>query len=247
MIQYIVLGIVQGITEFLPVSSSGHLAILERLFGLSDKAIAISIVMHGGTLAAVLVFFWRETVEALCSKRMVLFILVVTCITGVIGVTGKDFFESLFTSVKAIALGWLATGAILLLTKYCMAAKRTALNMKDAMILGVTQGIAIIPGVSRSGLTVSTMLFRGVEKMTGFAVSFLVSIPVIAGAALLEAKKIHFALSGNPAQMAVGFLCSFCSGLLALWVLKRSIARSRFHYFAYYCFVIAAITFIWIK
>lgn len=247
MIEYIILGLVQGFTEFLPVSSSGHLVILERLFGLSEQGVAISIVMHLGTLVSVVFFFYRDIIEALCSRRTILFILVVTCITGAIGVLGKDFFEALFSSVKAVAIGWIATGVILLLTKRFMRGDRKTVTLKDAAILGITQGIAIIPGVSRSGITISTLLYRKIEKMTGFTLSFLVSIPVIAGAALLEAKKIHFAVSGDPRQLTVGFFCSFAAGLVALWVLKRVIILAKFHFFAYYCFVCALVTLIWIK
>jgi undecaprenyl-diphosphatase len=247
MIDYIVLGIVQGLTEFLPVSSSGHLAVLERVFGLSEQGVAISIVMHLGTLVSVLIFFYRDIIAALRNRRTVLFILIVTCITGTIGVFGKDFFESVFTSVKAIAFGWIATGIILLLTKRFMTSDRKTVTMKDAAILGVTQGIAILPGVSRSGMTISTMLYRKIEKVTGFTLSFLVSIPVIGGAALLEAKKIHFAVSGDPIQLVIGFFCSFFTGLVALLVLKRVIIMAKFHYFAYYCFALAVITLIWIK
>jgi undecaprenyl-diphosphatase len=149
--------------------------------------------------------------------------------------------------VKAVAAGWVVTGVILLLTKRFMRSDRKTVTMKDAAILGVTQGVAIIPGVSRSGITISTMLYRGIEKVTGFTLSFLVSIPVIAGAALLEAKKIHFAVSGDPAQLVAGFFCSFAAGLIALWALKRVIILSKFHFFAYYCFACAIITLIWIK
>jgi undecaprenyl-diphosphatase len=247
MIKYIILGIVQGLTEFLPVSSKGHLAVLERLFGLSEQGMAISIVMHLGTLVAVLVYFWRDIIKALQSRRMVLFILIVTCITGVIGVLGKDFFESLFTSVKAVAIGWIATGVILLLTRRFTLNERKTVAMKDGAILGFTQAIALIPGVSRSGITISTMMFLKIEKMTAFTISFLVSIPAIAGAAMLEAKKIHFAVSGDPAPLAAGFFCSFAAGLLALWALKRVIANAKFHYFAYYCFALALVTLIWIR
>lgn len=247
MIEYVILGIVQGLTEFLPVSSSGHLVILERLFGLSEQGVAVSIVMHLGTLGAVFVFFWRDILAALRDRRMVVFILTVTVITGVIGVIGKEFFESLFTSVKAVAGGWLATGVMLLLTKRFMNNSRTAVIAKDAGFLGVAQGIAIMPGVSRSGITIATMLFLGVEKVTGFTVSFLASIPAVAGAALLEIKDIGGAVTGDPAGLAAGFACSFCAGLFALWFLKRMIVRAHFHLFAYYCFLLAAVTFIWIK
>jgi undecaprenyl-diphosphatase len=241
MIEYIILGIVQGITEFLPVSSSGHLAVLGWLFGLSEQSVAISIVMHMGTLVSVLFFFYRDIIEALRNRRTVFLILIVTFITGLIGVLGKDFFESLFTSLTAVAIGWIVTGVILLLTKRFMRNDRKDVNIKDAIILGVTQGIAIIPGVSRSGITISTMLFRGVEKMTCFTFSFLVSIPVIAGASILEAKKINFVFSADPSKLVIGFLCSFVAGLLALWLLKRLIAKAKFHYFAYYCFCLALI------
>ncbi|MFA6384548.1 MAG: undecaprenyl-diphosphate phosphatase [Candidatus Omnitrophota bacterium] len=247
MIEYIILGLVQGVTEFFPVSSSGHLVVLERVFGLAEQGVAISIVMHVGTLVSVLIFFFQDIIGALRDKRMVLFILVVTCITGVIGVLGKDFFESLFTSVRFVAMGWIATGLILLLTRRFMGQGRKTVTIKDAVILGATQGIAIIPGVSRSGVTISTLLYRGIDRMKGFTVSFLVSVPVIAGAAVLEAKKINFVVSGNPVPLAIGFFCSFAAGLFALWILKRAIARARFHFFAYYCFVCAIITLIWVK
>jgi undecaprenyl-diphosphatase len=247
MIEYIALGIVQGLTEFLPVSSSGHLAVLERLFGLSEQGVAISIILHLGTLGAVFVFFFRDILAALRNKRMIVFVLIVTCITGVIGVLGKDFFESLFTSVKAIAIGWIATGIILLLTKRCMNNSRTAVTNRDASILGIAQGIAIIPGVSRSGITIATMLYLGIEKVSGFTVSFLASIPAVAGAALLEAKDIHGTIAGDPRALAIGFVCSFGAGLFALWALKRVIAHARFHLFAYYCFACAIITLMWVK
>ncbi|HNQ50440.1 MAG: undecaprenyl-diphosphate phosphatase [Candidatus Omnitrophica bacterium] len=247
MIEYIILGIVQGLTEFLPVSSSGHLAVLERLFGLSEQGVAISIVMHVGTLGAVFVFFRRDMLAAMRNRRMILFIFIVTCITGVIGVLGKDLFESIFASVKAVAAGWIVTGTILLLTKRRMHNTRAAVNNRDASILGITQGIAIIPGISRSGITIATMLYLGVEKIKAFSISFLASIPAIAGAAFLEAKDIGFVLSGDPVPLAAGFLCSFGAGLFALWLLKRVLVQAKFHYFAYYCYALAVITLVWVR
>jgi undecaprenyl-diphosphatase len=247
MIKLIILGIVQGFTEFLPVSSSGHLAILEKLFGLTEHAVALAIVLHLGTLVSVCVFFYRDIISALRSKRIVLFILVVTLITGVIGILGKDFFETLFSSVKAIAIGWIATGFLLLLAQRSMRGVRSTVSVKDAMILGVTQGVAIIPGVSRSGITISTLLLLKIDKMTAFTFSFLVSVPAIAGAALLESRKINSAVSADPKQLVIGFVCSSAAGLFALWFLKRAVKNAQLHYFAYYCFVLAAIALTWIK
>jgi undecaprenyl-diphosphatase len=247
MIDYIILGIVQGITEFLPVSSSGHLAVLGKLFGLQEQGIAISIVMHLGTLLAVIIFFFRDILEAFSSRRMLAQILIVTLITGVIGVAGRDFFESAFSSIKIVAAGWIASGVILLLTARFMHSIRKEVSVKDSVILGFAQAAAIFPGVSRSGITISTMLFRGVEKMKGFRFSFVASIPAIAGAALLEARDINSAFSADGAKLAVGFFCSFASGMFALWFLKRALAKARFHYFSYYCFAAALIALIFVK
>jgi len=153
----------------------------------------------------------------------------------------------LFSSVKAVAIGWLASGVILLATRRFMNGSRPDLSMKDALILGFTQGIAIIPGVSRSGITISTLLFRNIDKIVGFSFSFLVSIPVIFGATLLEAKDINFAFQGAPAALITGFLCSFFTGLAALLLLKRMITQKYFYLFGYYCIVLGLVVIFFIK
>lgn len=247
MIELIILGIVQGFTEFLPVSSSGHLAVLQKLFGLSGQAVEVSIILHLGTLFAVMVFFFKDCLNALRSARVLGYIAVVTLITGSIGVFGKDFFEGLFMSSKAVSIGWIASGIMLLMTARFLKGSRSSMGLKDALILGVTQGIAIIPGVSRSGTTISTLLFRGIDKMSAFSFSFLISIPAILGATLLEAKDIGFALKGDPAGLAAGFTVSFISGIAALFLLKRMIAQKYFHVFGYYCVLIGTLTFIFLK
>jgi len=247
MSKYIILGIVQGLTEFLPVSSSGHLAVIEKFFCLSEHGVAISIVMHAGTLGAVIVYFWRDIMAALRSRRMIMFVLIVTAITGAIGVIGKDFLKSCFLSVRVVGISWVITGVILLMTRRFMNNRRTAVTAKDACILGATQGIAIIPGVSRSGITIATLLFLGVERVSAFTVSFLASIPAVAGAAILEIKDIEEAFYADSSGLAAGFACSFGAGLFALWFLKRMIVGAHFHLFAFYCFLCAAVTFIWVK
>jgi undecaprenyl-diphosphatase len=247
MVKYIALGLIQGFTEFLPVSSSGHLAVAQKLWGLTEQSVAIAVIMHLGTLLAVIAYFFKDILKAARDIKMLGMILLVTFITGIIGFTGKDFFEQIFSSVKAIAIGWLISGIILLLTKSFMSSNRAKPNIKDCLILGVTQGIAIIPGVSRSGITLSTLLFRKIEKISSFNFSFLVSIPAVAGAAILEAKKIGFALNGEPKGLIAGFLCSFVSGLFALWLLKKVLDKAKFYYFGYYCIAIAVFTFIFIK
>lgn len=247
MIKYIVLGVVQGVTEFLPVSSSGHLVLLQKIFGFSGEEVAVSIILHLGTLAAVAIFFFQDILKALKNLKTIFFIFVVTLITGIIGIAAKDFLESLFNSVKFLPLAWVFTAGLLLATKNYLSCKRDFLNIKDSIILGFTQAVAIIPGISRSGLTISTLLFRKIEVKTAFSFSFIVSLPVILGSALLEARKIDFVIQESPVNLALGFVSSLLTGLVSLWLLKKFLVKAKFHYFAYYCLAIALITFLFFK
>ncbi|OGX19457.1 MAG: hypothetical protein A3K54_04965, partial [Omnitrophica WOR_2 bacterium RBG_13_44_8] len=190
MLKYIILGIIQGVTEFLPVSSSGHLVIAEKLLGINEHLVAVSVILHLGTSLALVIFFFRDILNLLRNLRLLSYIIIVTLITGIIGLSGKDFFERLFASPKLVAAALIITGIILLLTKKFMQAKRNTLNLKDALVLGLTQGFAIIPGISRSGMTISTLLFRGLDREVSFRFAFLASIPAVFGAAILEAKNI---------------------------------------------------------
>ncbi len=247
MLKYIVLGFIQGVTEFLPVSSSGHLLVLEKLFGLSDKGLEISIVLHLATLFSVLVFFYKDILELLKDKKVIGYVFLVTVITGVIGVLGKDFFESLFSSTKAVGVAWIFTGILLLLTKKFSKADKKNVTFVDSVIVGFTQAVAIIPGVSRAGMTISTLLFRKIEQQKAFSFSFIISIPVILGAVVLEVRKIGSVLKFDSVNLLVGFLTSFFVGLFALWILKAIMNKAKFYCFGYYCFFIAILTLIFIK
>ncbi len=275
MFKYILLGIIQGLTEFLPVSSTGHLVIAQEFLGISEGLVELDIVLHLGTLLAVFIFFFKDLLKALRDKKILLLIIVVTLITGTIGIFGNDFFEGLFSSPKAVALAigsqttaiwlvalaigsqttaiwlvafaWIFTGIILLLTKNFIAGKRNSLNIRDAVILGLTQGAAIIPGVSRSGITISTLLFRKVDKITSFTFSFLISVPVILGAAVLKAHKIGFILKGQTLNLLAGFAFSFLCGIISIWLLKKVLDRAKFYYFGYYCITVAIVVFLFVK
>jgi undecaprenyl-diphosphatase len=247
MIKYILLGIVQGLTEFLPVSSSGHLVIVQKLLGMAGEEIALGVILHLGTLVAVVIFFFKDILKLLGDIKSIGLILVVTFITGIIGVLGKDFFEGLFTSPGAVAFSFLITAIILLLTRKFSEGDKDKVGLKDAVIVGFTQAISIVPGISRSGTTISTLLFRKIEREECFRFSFLVSIPVILGAALLEARKVDFAVRNNSVNLSLGFVFSLISGLAALWFLKLIIKKAKFYYFGYYCIIIAVFTLIFIK
>lgn len=244
MLKYIILGIVQGLTEFLPVSSSGHLALLENIFHMQKDAVAITVMMHIGTLLAVVIFFFKELLGLFRSPRLLWLILLVTFITGFIGLSGKDFFEQLFASPKFIALSLIITGIILLITQRVKNNNRPDLSTKDAFILGTVQGIAIIPGISRSGITISTLLMRGLDSEVSFNFSFLVSIPAVLGATMLEARDIGGVFVNSSLELMVGLFASFVTGLISLRILKGIIKKARFHYFGYYCIGIAVITLI---
>lgn len=247
MIKYIFLGIAQGFTEFLPVSSSGHLVVLQRIFGINAHQVAISVVLHLGTLLAVIVFFWKDILGLFRDLKLLSLAAVVTLITGTIGVLGKDFFEGLFASTKAVAVAWIFTGLLLISTKKITRLDRNKLNLKDALILGLTQALAIMPGVSRAGITISTLFFRRVTRHLAFTFSFLVSIPIILGATALEARKIEAVPEGDIKNLVTGFIFSFLAGMLALLFLRLIINKARFYYFGYYCILIAAITLLFIR
>lgn len=247
MIKYILLGIIQGITEFFPVSSSGHLVIVQHILRINQNELAISVLLHLGTAFALLVFFFKDLLKLLNNFRLLMFLLVATIITGIIGILGKDFFEGLFSSTVPIAIALIITGTILILTKKFMKGFRNNINFKDAVILGFTQSIAIIPGISRSGITISTLLFRNIDRENSFRFSFLAAIPVIFGAAILEARKIDFVIKAEFANLLAGFMVSFLVGLLSLNFLKIILKKAKFYYFGYYCIIIGIITLIFIR
>jgi len=247
MLKYAFLGIIQGLTEFFPVSSSGHLVIAQKAIGFQGNVVAVSVILHLGTCLALLVFFFKDILKLFWDMKSLFFVAVVTLITGAIGLGGKDFFEGLFSSVRSVQLALIVTGLILILTKRFENAKRADLNIKDALILGLTQGLAIIPGISRSGITISTLLFRKIDRDTAFKFSFLASIPAILGAALLEAKDIGSVFASGKIYLAVGFGCSFISGLFALWALKAILHNAKFHYFGYYCIITGVVTLLFLK
>ena len=247
MIKYIILGVVQGFTEFLPVSSSGHLVIMQNLFGMNSNSILIFVILHLGTVFAVITFFFKDIINLMRNMRLILLVIVVTLLTGIIALIGKDFFESLFFSPKAVAISLFVTAIVLLIAQKAMHGERNILNTKDAFILGAAQGLAIIPGISRSGITISSLLLRGIRKEEAFRFSFIASIPAIFGAAILELKDAQLcAGQGEFFNLIIGFMASFLSGLLALRIFKKLVLKTKLHYFAYYCIMVAVITLLFI-
>jgi len=244
---YAVLGIIQGLTEFLPVSSSGHLVLFSHIFNIEkSQVLPIVIVCHMGTLLALICFFARDIWNILKDLVTIGQIVIVSLITGLFILIGRRFFEQLFQKPNFVCLALFVTAVILILTRRYKKEGRgiLALNIKDAIWLGISQGFAIIPGISRSGITIWSLLVRGVAPEAAFKFSFLAGIPTILGTFLLEARVIGSVFNNNPADFWLTLGMSFFFGILGLFILKRTIKGFRLHYFGYYLVLVSILGFI---
>lgn len=252
----IILGIVQGFTEFFPVSSSGHLLIFQEIFKVNNR-LSVDIVLHIATLLAVIIYFWKDIfglAAGLLKKdknaiKFSVFILIVTLVTALFAIFAKDFFESSFKYSQLISISFLISGIILILTKKFMRGQKVLndINLGAAFILGVAQAVAIIPAISRSGITIATLLFIGIKKEEAFRISFLAAIPAIFGALILDFKGVNFLLSNNFFPTLIGFIMAFLSGMLSLKMLSFLINKMKFYLFGFYCIFIAFLTFFYFK
>lgn len=249
MLKYIFLGLVQGLTEFLPVSSSGHLVLLQRILEMNRHRLFDIVFLHLATALALAVFFFGDIVKAVRNPKTVFQILIVTFITGLIAILGKDYFVGLFSSVGAVALSLLITGIILICTRGFLKYSRGIkdINLKDVLILGLSQGIAVIPGISRSGITISALLFRKIDKDSAFKFSFLAAIPAIFGAFILEARELDFNLSLISLELIAGFVSAFISGLFSLYILRIILKQAKFFYFGYYCILVSVLSWLFLR
>jgi undecaprenyl-diphosphatase len=259
----ILLGIVQGLTEFLPVSSSGHLVILQKLTGIHAPAMFFDICVHVGTLMAVLLLFYKEiwamvqSVLALpknISKgswqstkddtqlQMAFYIIVGTIPTGLMGIFFRKQADILFGSITLVGVMLIITGCFLLLTRFVQTGNRSIQEMTiwDALFLGFIQGLAIIPGISRSGATITAALLIKMDRPVAGRFSFLLSIPSILGALILELKEpVGTPVFSYPMIFIASFV-SFVVGYFALRILLNVVDKGRLYYFTPYCLAIGA-------
>ncbi|MCX6694923.1 MAG: undecaprenyl-diphosphate phosphatase [Candidatus Altiarchaeota archaeon] len=243
--QAMLLSIIQGITEWLPVSSSGHLVIAQHFFKI-NAPVAFDAALHFGTLISVLVFMRKDLTGMLASLanpekrnptlKYLTYIILATIPVGVAGLMFKGFFESLFSNLSAVTAGLLFTGLLLFISERHL--KSGVIDAKKALTIGLMQSIAIIPGVSRSGTTISTGLMAGVNREDAARFSFLLSIPAILGGVIVESGSLANA-SIDAQVVAAGVLASAIVGYLSLKLLWQTILQKRFHLFAYYCWALA--------
>ncbi len=256
ILQAIILGIVQGVGEFLPISSSGHLVIagelLDKVFKTTtsnSEKLLLNVTLHAGTLCAILIVY-REAIWKLRIQLGVCMLLVVASIpAGVAGVAFHELFETVFATPLVAGVALFATAGLLFAGHRLERGEITyeQLTSRQAILIGVCQAAALMPGISRSGSTISAGLICGLKRESAAAFSFLMAIPVIGGAALVESLSV---LSGevvveSPMALIAGGLTAFVVGLLALRWLVGFIAKGRLHWFVFYCVAAGTLAVIW--
>jgi len=251
--QIIILAIVQGIAEFLPISSSGHLVIVAAWFGGSANVDVadVNIVFHAGTLLSILVFYWRRVLRLIGEDRRVIGLLVVGTIPAVIvGLTIKRHFEQWLSNPLLAGAMLLVTGSILLWASRVKQDKESTyqkMTYSQSLMIGLSQAIAILPGISRSGATICTGLGLGLRRESAATFSFLLAVPAIAGATVLKINDMATAatMSTPISHLVLGALVAFAVGLISLWWLIRWLERGQLSWFAYWCFLVGAIVVVW--
>jgi undecaprenyl-diphosphatase len=251
MLEALVLGIVQGITEFFPISSTAHLVIFPWVFkwkGLVNS-LSFDVALHAGTLASLVICFKRELIEMLGKKRRLLVLIALgTVPAGIAGITFHDAISGSLRSPKVIAAMLVLFGIVMYLSEKAKKRKKMdKISVVDAILIGMAQAVALVPGVSRSGVTIAAGLMRGVKREEAARFSFLLSMPAVFGATLLEGRKL---LEAGPktdwAVLGLGFSVSLVTGVVAIKFLLRYLKSHNMNAFVIYRFVLAGVIGGWI-
>ena len=246
-IEGIILGIIQGLTEFLPISSSGHLVLVQEILGLELPGNDFEILLHLGTLCSILVVFFKDikniflTVSSKETQRFILMIIIGTLPALVIGLGLKDLIAELFDNLLVVGFALIFTG-LTLISSFYFNRQKNEYSIFRSFLIGIAQAVAIIPGISRSGMTISCALLLGLDSKQAAKFSFLLAIPVIGGAGLLMLTDIETASSIDFSTLMGGLFSSFFIGVVALKWLLAWLEDGKFHYFGIYCLLIGIIT-----
>ena len=244
----IIIGLVQGLTEFLPISSSGHLVVIQKILKINSPGNLIEVSAHLGTLLSIIIIYKKEicgiitSLKSSESKKYIFMIVLATLPSVVFVLTSKSFIIRLFESVSSVAIALIFTGCILYMSgiKYYSNKK---LSLPKGFLIGISQAFAIIPGISRSGMTISLALLLGVSSKEAAKFSFMLAIPAIFGATILTFLDAQFdQLKIMTTPLVVTALVSFVSGLLALKFLIKILNAGKFYYFSFYCILIGLIS-----
>jgi undecaprenyl-diphosphatase len=251
LLQSIILGFIQGLTEWFPISSTGHLRLAEHFFGLTVPLL-FDVTLHVGTLLVTLIYFRKEIKNVLSALvhrdfkstdgMLILPIIVGTIPTALIAVLVGDELDAL-SSFLYLGIGFIVSGVVLLATKFTVE-KKNKISLPEALLLGIMQGISVIPSISRSGLTISTAMFLGIKRELAFKFSFLLSIPAVIGALGYTLFKEHDALvlAGiNSIEIAAALIITVVVSFLALKLLWKVLKAQKFWLFSIYCFAVGAL------
>lgn len=248
ILQAIILGLVQGLTEFLPVSSSGHLVFFQKILNVSGNVVTFDIAVHLATLIAIFTVFYNDIWEMIKKPfaKFPLYIIIATIPAIVFALIFKDVIENAFGSGKTLAFEFVLTGLALLYAERKKSGSRDIkdMNVKDAVFIGCAQAISILPAVSRSGFTISGALVRGLNREFAAKFSFILSIPAILGAAVFDIKDIAEAgwqLSIGTGPLVAGTIAAAISGFFAIKIMLQILKKGSMKIFAYYVFAMAAI------
>jgi undecaprenyl-diphosphatase len=253
--QALVLGLVQGLTEFLPVSSSGHLVLAEAAVGLSIPGVTVDVFLHVATLLAVVIVYRARILELAvgCVRgradawKMVGLLALASVPAAIVGLLFQDFLERAFDSLLLVGIDFLVTGTVLWSTRRVPTkATASAPSVTGAVAIGMAQAFAILPGISRSGTTVSAALWFRVNPQRAAEFSFLMALPAIAGAAVLELPRLSLgSFGGAGGPVLAGFVAALVSGVFAIRFLVALLRRGAFHRFAPYCWALGIATIVW--
>ncbi|SHD77072.1 Undecaprenyl-diphosphatase [[Clostridium] ultunense Esp] len=267
LVQAIILGVFQGIAEFLPISSSGHLVILQHFFGITEGNLFFAEMLHFGTLVSIVIVYFNDIIKIVVEfikmiknwiiekklkikndyQKLGLLIIIGSIPTAIIGLAFEDFFEKLYSSsILPIGIAFIITGALLWVANNQSYENKKVKNMSflDGLIIGTFQGIAIVPGISRSGSTIVAGLFRGLNRSLATEFSFLLALPATFGAGILGIREVIKTDSQVAFTMplVVGVLLSTIVGVFAIKILIKMLKKDKLHYFSYYLWLVGLIT-----
>jgi undecaprenyl-diphosphatase len=250
----IILGVVQGLTEFLPVSSTAHLILIPWFFGWKGEVntLTFDIALHAGTLAALLLCFWKDWIGFFIKKQKLFGMIILASIpAGIVGFFLNDIVEKSLREPVLISMMLIVVGFIMLAAERSEQYKdMEKTNYMDALSIGIAQASALIPGVSRSGITISAGLFKGLKREASARFSFLIATPIIAGATVLHLKKLLSSQGIYDFQLlSVGIITSFVTGVLAIKFLLNFLKKYPLNIFVYYRFILAVVIIagIWLR
>lgn len=248
VLEAVILGIIQGLTEFLPVSSSAHLVIVQYFFGLEGPILLVfDVTVHAGTLLAIFAYFAKELFPVpKIGTRMIGLILLATVPTGLIGLALRETIDRFFVSLAPVALTLLVNSILLLSTRWIKEeGKKAVPKWLDSLWIGIIQGISVLPGISRVGSTVTGALWLGIKREEAVRFSFFIAIPAILGATVLIVPEALRVLTEDMwLVLLTGFATAFFSGYLAITILFRMVSKGQFHLFAWYTLGLSAISFL---